>query len=38
MAEIARRDLPVRREVWNRSEAIQFFKQQGEHYKAEIIA
>jgi len=37
MAEIARRDLPVRREVWNRSEAIQFFKQQGEHYKAQII-
>jgi len=37
MAEIARRDLPVRREVWDRSEAIQFFKQQGEHYKAQII-
>jgi threonyl-tRNA synthetase len=37
MAEIARRDLPVRREVWDRSAAIQFFKQQGEHYKAQII-
>ena len=28
MAEIAKRDLPIRREVWDRSEAIQFFKQQ----------
>ncbi len=37
MAEIAKRDLPVRREVWDRSEAIHFFKQQGEHYKAQII-
>jgi len=37
MEEIAKRDLPVRREVWNRSEAIQFFKKQGEHYKAQII-
>ena len=37
MGEIARRDLPVRREVWDRSEAIHFFKQQGEHYKAQII-
>ncbi len=37
MAEIARRDLPVQREVWDRSEAIHFFKQQGEHYKAQII-
>jgi len=37
MTEIARRDLPVQREVWDRSEAIQFFKQQGEHYKAQII-
>ena len=37
MTEIARRDLPVQREVWDRSEAIQFFKQQGEHYTAQII-
>ena len=37
MAEIARRDLPVRREVWDRSAAIQFFREQGEHYKAQII-
>jgi threonyl-tRNA synthetase len=37
MAEIARRDIPVERQVWERSEAIQFFKEQGEHYKAQII-
>jgi threonyl-tRNA synthetase len=37
MAEIAKRDIPVRREVWDRSKAIDFFKQQGEHYKAQII-
>ncbi len=37
MAEIAKRDLAVQREVWERSEAIQFFKDQGEHYKAQII-
>ena len=38
MAEIARRDLPVEREVWPRDEAVEFFKKQGELYKAEIIA
>ena len=38
MAELARRDIPVSREVWARDEAIAFFKSQGEHYKAEIIA
>jgi threonyl-tRNA synthetase len=37
MAEIAKRDIPVLREVWDRSRAIDFFKQQGEHYKAQII-
>jgi threonyl-tRNA synthetase len=37
MAEIAKRDLPVERAVWERSRAIQFFKDQGEHYKAQII-
>jgi threonyl-tRNA synthetase len=37
MAEIAKRDLKVEREVWPRSEAINFFKQHGEHYKAQII-
>jgi threonyl-tRNA synthetase len=37
MADIARRDLKVERQVWERSRAIQFFKEQGEHYKAQII-
>ena len=37
MGEIAKRDIKVQREVWDRSAAINFFKQQGEHYKAQII-
>jgi len=37
MSEIAKRDLAIRREVWDRSEAIHFFRHQGEHYKAQII-
>ena len=37
MAEIAKRDIKVEREVWQRSKAIEFFKNQGEHYKAQII-
>ncbi|HHW63844.1 MAG TPA: threonine--tRNA ligase, partial [Rhodocyclaceae bacterium] len=38
MAEIARREIPVQREVWPRDKAVAFFKGIGEHYKAEIIA
>jgi threonyl-tRNA synthetase len=38
MAELAKRDLPVVREVWERDQAVEFFKSIGEHYKAEIIA
>ena len=38
MAELAKRDLPVTREVWSRDKAVEFFKSIGEHYKAEIIA
>ncbi len=38
MTELARRDLPVSRKVMPRDEAVTFFKGQGEHYKAEIIA
>ncbi len=38
MAELARKDEPVLREVWNRDDAVAFFKSIGEHYKAEIIA
>jgi len=37
MREIVARNEPVVREVWNREEAVEFFKSQGEHYKAEII-
>jgi len=38
MAELAKRDIPVAREVWARDKAVAFFKSIGEHYKAEIIA
>ena len=38
MAELAAKDLPVKREVWPRDKAVDFFKSIGEHYKAEIIA
>ena len=38
MAELAARDEPVVRRVLPRDEAVTFFKSQGEHYKAEIIA
>ncbi len=38
MAELAAKDEPVQREVLPRDEAVTFFKAQGEHYKAEIIA
>ncbi len=38
MAELAKRDLRVTREVWPRDQAVEFFKSIGEHYKAEIIA
>jgi len=37
MKEIVDRDEPIRREVWNRDEAIAHFKSIGEAYKAEII-
>ena len=38
MRELAKKDFPVVREVWQRYEAVAFFKSIGEHYKAEIIA
>ena len=38
MDEIAKRDLPVNRKTMLRDEAIEYFRQQGEEYKAEIIA
>ena len=37
MREIVKRDEKITREVWDRAKAIEFFKGQGEHYKAEII-
>ena len=37
MTELAKKDEPVTREVWDRDEAVAFFKAQGEDYKAEII-
>ena len=37
MQEIVKRDLPVRREVWSRDEAIAQFDKAGERYKVEII-
>ena len=38
MAELARKDVPVTREVWKRDAAVKFFESMGESYKAEIIA
>ena len=38
MVELAKKDFPVLREVWQRDKAVDFFKSIGEHYKAEIIA
>ncbi len=37
MMEIVDRDEDIVREVWDRQDAINFFKEQGEHYKAQII-
>ncbi|MGH8454971.1 MAG: threonine--tRNA ligase, partial [Nevskiales bacterium] len=38
MKEIVKRDLPIRREVWDRAQAIEHFRKAGEKYKAEWIA
>ncbi|MGQ3018004.1 threonine--tRNA ligase [Phenylobacterium sp.] len=37
MREIVERDEPIRREVWDRNQAIEHFRGIGEAYKAEII-
>lgn len=37
MHDIVNRDESLHREVWDRKEAIQYFKNQGEHFKAQII-
>ncbi len=38
MAELARKDEKVTREVWSRDDAVKLFESMGEKYKAEIIA
>ncbi|MBI5447483.1 MAG: threonine--tRNA ligase [Gammaproteobacteria bacterium] len=38
MKEIAKRNIPIQRLEWPRDQAIAFFKNKGEHYKAEIIS
>ncbi|MGK2925787.1 MAG: threonine--tRNA ligase [Lysobacterales bacterium] len=37
MQRIVKAALPVSREVWSRDDAVRFFREQGEAYKAEII-
>ncbi|MBK6744162.1 MAG: threonine--tRNA ligase [Hydrogenophilales bacterium] len=37
MAELAKKDIPVTREEWDRDDAVKFFESIGEKYKAEII-
>ena len=37
MKEIVDRNETIAREEWDRGDAVKFFKEQGEHYKAEII-
>jgi len=37
MREIVDRDETINRELWDRDEAVRFFTDLGEHYKAEII-
>lgn len=38
MQEIVKQDIPIKREEWKRDDAVEFFKNIGEYYKAEIIA
>jgi threonyl-tRNA synthetase len=38
MQDIVDRDEEIQREVWDRDEAVTFFREMGEEYKAEIIA
>ena len=37
MHEIVKRDEEIIREVWDRDDAVAYFKKIGEHYKAELI-
>ncbi|MBT4921665.1 MAG: threonine--tRNA ligase [Rickettsiales bacterium] len=34
---LSKQNIPIKREVWDRNEAVEFFKSIGEDYKAEII-
>ncbi|MEY4592141.1 MAG: hypothetical protein RIR18_1036, partial [Pseudomonadota bacterium] len=38
MAELVKQDIPITREEWSRNDAVVFFKEQGESYKAELIS
>ncbi|MDP6108639.1 MAG: TGS domain-containing protein, partial [Rhodospirillales bacterium] len=38
MHEIVKRDEAITRDVWNRDKAIDYFKSQGQSYKAELIS
>lgn len=38
MRDIVKRDEKITREEWDRDQAVAFFQEMGEHYKAEIIA
>ena len=38
MADLAKRDFPVTRQVLPRAQAVTYFQSLGEHYKAELIA
>jgi threonyl-tRNA synthetase len=35
---LSKQNIPIKREVWDRDEAVEFFKSMGESYKAELIA
>lgn len=37
MHDIAKQNISIHREIWNRKDAVEFFKKIGEFYKAEII-
>jgi len=37
MQEIVASDTPIKREIWTRNDAVEFFREKGEEYKAEII-
>ncbi len=38
MTELVKKDEVITREEWLRDDAVKFFKERGEHYKAELIA